>query len=47
MPDAVAAFEYDRPYPALQQMGGSGKANRTGTDDGNRLCFAHGILPLN
>ena len=44
MPDVVSSFQHDRPQPALQNMRGSGETNRSGSDNRDGLCFAHGIL---
>ena len=44
MPDAVAGLQHDRPEAALQHMGGGGKADRAGADDGDGLGFAHRIV---
>lgn len=46
MPGAVAGFQHDRPQPSLHHMRGRGKTDRAGPDDGNYLCFSHGILLL-
>jgi hypothetical protein len=43
--DVVTGFQHDRLQPALQNMGGGGKADRPGSDDCDGLGFAHGVLP--
>jgi hypothetical protein len=47
MPGAVAGFEHDRLKASFQNMRGCGEADRASSDDRHRLCFDHGILPLN